>query len=174
MTGSLEGNVKNLYHALNAIILAAGTIWGFSTWRSLPDKIPVHFGFNGQPDRWTGKGWELAILILMPLFMTALLYGLTALSRRYTGLLNIPDKDKLLALPREKQEPFWDMLWEFMAGLAGTISILFFSIVYSTARVAEGAQAGLSWTFLAAMGLVFLCVIVYIVRLRSALKKCLA
>lgn len=165
--------MKSVFHAINAVILTSGTIWGFSLWKDLPDRIPVHFGFNGMPDRWTGKGWELAILILMPLIMTALLYSLTALSRRYTWMLNVPDKDKLLALPPARQEPFWDTLWEFMAGLAGTISLLFFSIVYSMAQVARGMQAGLSWMFLAAMGLMFLCIIVYIVRLRRAVKECL-
>lgn len=165
--------MKKIYFALNAIILAAGTTWGFALWKSLPDRIPVHFGFNGQPDRWTDKGWELAVLILMPLFMTALLYGLTALGRKHTGLLNVPDKEKLLALPAEKQEPFWQMLWEFMAALSVTLSLLFFSIVYSMAQVAQGAASGLSWIFLAATGLMFLCIIVYIMRLRRVVKACL-
>lgn len=165
--------MKTVFHAINAVILTFGTVWGFSLWNSLPDRIPVHFGFDGMPDRWTEKGWELVILIILPLIMTALLYGLTALSRRYTWMLNVPDKDKLLALPPARQEPFWDTLWEFMAGLAGTISLLFFSIVHSTARVAMGGQAGLSWIFLAATGLVFVFILVYIVRLRLAVKKCL-
>ncbi|MBP7583566.1 MAG: DUF1648 domain-containing protein [Spirochaetes bacterium] len=165
--------MKKIFFALNAVILAAGAVWCFGVWNGLPDRIPVHFGFDGQPDRWTGKGGELIVLMLMPFFMSALLYGLTALARKYTGLLNVPDKEKLLALPAEKQEPFWQMLWEFMAALSVTLSLLFFSLVYSVAQVARGAASGLSWIFLAAISLMFLCIIVYIVRLRRALKACI-
>lgn len=161
-------------HGINAILLTAGTAWGFSLWNALPDRIPVHFGFDGTPDRWTEKGWELIILILLPFIMTSLIYGLTALSRRHTWLLNIPDKDKLLALPDAKQEPFWNALREFMAGLTITINILFFTLVYDISRTAQGLRKGLSPLFLGACGLVFLCILINIVRLRKAQKDCLS
>ena len=30
-------------------------------WNSLPDEIPVHFGFSGRPDRWGGR-WQAWIV----------------------------------------------------------------------------------------------------------------
>jgi len=173
-TAVKEEIVRLFYHGFNAVLILSCTVWGFSQWQALPEMIPVHFGFSGAPDRWTGKGWELALIVLLPLIMTAFLYGMLALSKKYTGLINVPQKEKLLALPKERQEPFWNMLTELMAGLAATINIVFFSIIYSMVQVAFARQTGLSWMFFAALGLVFLFAIVYIVRLKRVIRECLS
>lgn len=166
--------MRLFYHGFNAVLIVTGLFWGFGQWQALPVRIPVHFGISGTPDRWTGKGWELALIVLLPCIMTLFLYGMLALSKKYTWLLNVPDKEKLLALPAEKQAPFWNMLTELMAGLAGTINILFFSVLYSMVQVAFGRQEGLSWTFFTALVLVFLFSAVYIFRLRKVIRACLS
>ncbi|MCP5496340.1 MAG: DUF1648 domain-containing protein [Leptospiraceae bacterium] len=144
--------MKTTYQILNIVLIAVGTIWGFSTWNSIPDKIPVHFSFSGEPDRWTTKGIELAIIILLPLLMSLFLYGMFVLSRKYPTLLNIPNKEKFLSLSKERQKPLWDILNEFISSLALLCSILFFSLYYSIVQVTIGTNANLNWF----MALVFI------------------
>ncbi len=164
--------MKRLYHIANILLLAAIGAGGIDLWNKLPERIPVHFGFNGQPDRWTVKGWELILLLLLPLMMTVLFYGITALTRRYTWLLNVPDKEKLLALPAAAQEPFWNMLGEFLAALAASMNILILSLLYGMAQVALGKQAGLGWHFPASLVVLFLCILVYLPKLLNIVKVC--
>lgn len=41
-------------------------------WSSLPEEIPVHFGFSGRPDRWGGR-WQASLLPFTNLAIYALL-----------------------------------------------------------------------------------------------------
>jgi len=38
------------------LAIAASVQLVVRAWMDLPDRIPVHFGLNGQPDAWGGKG----------------------------------------------------------------------------------------------------------------------
>ena len=77
--------VLHLPHSTFEILLevAAGVVLGVhailiaSTWSTLSDAVPVHFGPSGIPDRWGGKGF-----FLLPGAVSLLLYlALTVLSR---------------------------------------------------------------------------------------------
>ncbi|MBN1150402.1 DUF1648 domain-containing protein [candidate division WOR-3 bacterium] len=164
--------MKRFYDFFNVVVLSLGSFWGLHLWKTMPDEIPVHFGFSGRPDRWTGKGWELIGLILLPPFMAVLLYGLLLLSRRYTFLLNIPQKEKFLALPPDKQKPFWDLLSEMISGLTSSLCVLFYSLLQTIEQVAYGRLSGLSLTFLAAFVFFIAFSIFYSIRLRKVLNKC--
>lgn len=165
--------MKKFYDIFNIAIISAGSVWGYHLWKTLPDQIPAHFGFSGKPDRWTGKGWELVVLIFLPPIMAALLYGLLAVSRRFTWLLNIPDKQRFLSLPMEKQKPFWNILSEMISGLVSFICILFYSLLHSIEQVAYGHISGLSWVFIMAFAFFLIYSIVYSIALRKVLAKCM-
>lgn len=59
-----------------AAMAALATMWavaGWARWRLLPKSIPVHFGFNGQPDTW-GPANQI---FLMPALALGLYLALT-------------------------------------------------------------------------------------------------
>ena len=59
------------------VVLAVHVMLVATTWSTLSDAIPVHFGASGIPDRWGGRGF-----FLLPGAVSLLLYiALTVLSR---------------------------------------------------------------------------------------------
>ena len=57
----LEWNLE----ILTLIAVAAGFIIVFVSWSTLPERIPVHFGFDGLPNGWhEGKGWILFLPVV--------------------------------------------------------------------------------------------------------------
>jgi uncharacterized membrane protein len=60
---------------VNIVILLGTGIFLLLNYFNLPNRIPSHFGINGQPDGWGGKGSLIAIFIvnfIMYLFLTIL------------------------------------------------------------------------------------------------------
>jgi uncharacterized membrane protein len=49
-------------------LLAAAAIWLGVHWTEIPDRFPVHWGMNGQPDRWATRSF---IGVFLPLLMGA-------------------------------------------------------------------------------------------------------
>lgn len=49
--------------SLTLFMLIGSAVYLFVIWSSVPDKLPMHYNFAGEIDRWGGKG-ELFILIL--------------------------------------------------------------------------------------------------------------
>jgi Protein of unknown function (DUF1648) len=58
--------------------------WGFN-WNGTPERVPRHFGFDGQPDAWGGPG----MLWLLPTLAFGVFLGLTILER-FPHLFNYP------------------------------------------------------------------------------------
>jgi uncharacterized membrane protein len=94
-----------LVHLLNAILLAALVGLSVLVYPDLPDRIPLHFGADGTPDRWGDR--TILSWLMLPLIgaLTAVVMYATAhyIPRRPQSF-NMPDKKKLLALPRPEQE----------------------------------------------------------------------
>ncbi len=76
----------SLEHALEAMAVA-GVIGGFavvvSVWSKLPEKIPTHFSFGGQPDAWGSP----IMLWTLPC-VSAGMYGLLTIISRYPHKFN--------------------------------------------------------------------------------------
>lgn len=63
-----------------ALLILVGMILGaVSTWGIAPDRLPVHWGISGEPDRWGGKAEGL---LLMP-GVAALVFVLMAVLPRF-------------------------------------------------------------------------------------------
>ena len=54
---------------LSCIILVAPMIFGMIVWNKLPESMPIHWGVNGEADRWSSKPFAVFVL---PLFILAL------------------------------------------------------------------------------------------------------
>ena len=72
-------------------------------WKQLPEQIPIHYGFDGRPDAWGGRGGSL-FLPLLGLLTFALLTGARYLP---ASMFNFPvavtddNRERLLRLGRE-------------------------------------------------------------------------
>jgi uncharacterized membrane protein len=133
--------MKRLYDLANLALLALMGGYVASVYPRLPDRIPMHFNFAGQPDRWSGRG-GLILLPVLAIVMTAVLYLVVRLTPKWAAnprYLNIPHKTEFLRLPAEKQAPYWNVYREFFAALAAAMNLLFYLIVRATARIAAGA-----------------------------------
>jgi hypothetical protein len=54
--------------ALSLLCLIGVGLYAGTQWRSLPDRVPMHFGITGQPDRY-GRRWTFFILPATSLVM---------------------------------------------------------------------------------------------------------
>jgi uncharacterized membrane protein len=90
-----------------ATLLALATMAAASAaaWPVLPARIPRHFDFGGGVDRWVARTpeawWSLPMMTAATVgFLFAMAW---ALPRSAEGV-NLPDKQRLLALPRHQQQ----------------------------------------------------------------------
>jgi uncharacterized membrane protein len=125
------------------------------TYGGLPDRIPVHLDLNGVADRTAPKsvlGWFLlpgaACLVL------ALIDFLGSRLPAQPDLLNIPDKERLLALPPRFQAPVMREAQHLMDVVAvGTMAIMLL-VQWEFVRVASGARGlGVAVVLVASLGL---------------------
>jgi uncharacterized membrane protein len=68
----------------NALTLG-GLVWGFAfaalSTLNLPERVPVHFGIDGNPDRWGSRGEGIFNLLMMPLMLLFALAIMWAIER---------------------------------------------------------------------------------------------
>ncbi len=144
----------HLYHALNLLFLGLTAGYAVSSWGSLPDRIPVHFGFSGAANRWADRGFELILIYSIPFIITLLLYTIAFLlvpwvAEKHPEYLNIPYKEKFLALPADKRAPLWQMTGEMLSAIAACVNGLFFYLLYNMIQSAVGMTGRLHapWMF---------------------------
>ena len=56
-------NAEQLFHLAALIALGIHGVTIAMYYPGLPDRIPIHFGIDGQPDGW-GDKWMLLLLLL--------------------------------------------------------------------------------------------------------------
>jgi len=101
--GPEREDAVNLSWYFNAIMLAWLWLYSAWTWPSLPDRVPGHIGFGG------GIRWDDATVLawfVLPIIAaasTAAIWLAARYALRNPRRINIPGKDKLLALPAESQ-----------------------------------------------------------------------
>ncbi|MBP7705935.1 MAG: DUF1648 domain-containing protein [Candidatus Aminicenantes bacterium] len=160
--------MKKLYDLGNLVLLLLLGVFVYGAYGRLPARIPMHFGIDGRPDRWGGRG-ELVVLALVPFVMTAVFYLLIRFLPKMAAdprRMNIPHKEEFFRLPAEKREIYWDLVKEFFAGLTLSLNLLFYTLVRATVRIAEGGAALLPFRLMApALALMAVMMIVYIRRM---------
>lgn len=57
--------VDIIMEVLGLIMLIGTPLYLFINWPSIPDKLPMHFNFAGEIDRWGGKGEILFIVVML-------------------------------------------------------------------------------------------------------------
>ena len=50
---------------LSCIVLLSPIIFGMIVWNKLPESMPIHWGVNGEADRWSSKPFAVFVLPLL-------------------------------------------------------------------------------------------------------------
>lgn len=162
--------MRRIYDAANLFLLFLIGNFIHSWYPRLPERIPSHFDFAGNPDRWIGREGFFA-LAAIPFVMTLVFYVLIRLMPRISRdprRINIPHKEAFFRLPEDKQQIYWELLQEFFAGLAAALNLLWYFLLRSTVRIAVGETAMLSFNdLLPAIMAVVLIMIIYFWRLMT-------
>lgn len=104
-------------------------LWALLTWNVAPDRVPLHFGLSGEPDRWGPR--TVASWFGMPVLATLLAFGLSCLGRwslSRPALINMPGNERLRALPEAYRGPVHQSLLDLMA-LAALETVVILSLV---------------------------------------------
>lgn len=129
---------------LNLALLVGLFVGSTLVWPELPERIPVHFGLDGAPDRWARRtllSWFG--LPLIALALNLLLYGVAFLSSRSARHINLPDKDRLLRLPPERQRAVLARVRDGLELLCLPLTLVFCLIQIAAFRSAAGHDVGM-------------------------------
>ncbi len=114
-----------------------------ATYGALPEQVPTHLDLTGKPDRFSEKSvvsWFALPAIALSLLI--LFEVLTRLIPSRPHLINIPDKERFLALPRRWQAPVITEVNLFMDVTAAGVVAVFGFVQWELARIAMGASSG--------------------------------
>ncbi len=110
-----------------------------ATYGALPDQVPTHLDLAGNPDRFTAK--SVTSWFLLPAggaLLLILFEVMTAMMPSRPGMLNIPDKERFLALPRRWQAPVIAEAVLLMDVSAAGVLGVFGLVQWQLARIALG------------------------------------
>lgn len=135
-------SVYRLQLLLLAVYFAAAAL----LWPTLPDRVPIHFNFAGQPTTWARTSvLSWFGLPLVAAATTLFLYGMGHLSTRTPSLWSIPEKERFLALDHAARAPIMAYLNRFVAWTAVLVSFTFIGIHIGVYQTATGRSSGLPW-----------------------------
>ena len=160
--------MKKLYDLANLVLLVLISNTVYTAYPKLAPRIPTHFNFSGNPDRWGGKEgvvWLAAMAWGLTLVFYLLGHNVRRLNLKPQSL-NIPHKEQFLKLPEEKQSIYWDLIKEFLAGLTAGTNLLWYLLIRGTLRIIRGEMSVLSFeAMLPALAVMILMLIVYLRRM---------
>ena len=145
-----------IWPALAAIVLAVATAVDVALYPALPDPLPVHFDFAGEPDRWADKSvWTVFGVLMIGAAVVVLLSVLSIVAARFNVRAQTDDSAEQAALRTRVQR---NMLTSLLSQLSFVIA-LGISAIELTQRLLPGA----GWTVaVCAIGLVVLIMVVVI------------
>jgi uncharacterized membrane protein len=154
---------------LGALTLLAGLYAGSAAaYPHLPERIPIHFDFAGNPDAWAST--TLLSWFMLPLFATGLagfLLVLGRLSEYRPELWNIPEKQRFLALSAEARAPIVARLRTFMALVAVLTTALMGTMQVEVFLIATGQMRPTPWLIAGAVVLMLVVTGVAAVRMNG-------
>lgn len=103
------------------------------SWGSIPERVPLHFGVTGEPDRWGSKG---EMLLLVPITL-ALYIGMTVVSR-IPHHFNYP-----WPITETNAREQYRLSRLLLTGLKAIVVWMFTSILWGSVKVALGRNDSL-------------------------------
>lgn len=149
--------------ALLFLVLMAVSL--VEAWHRLPDNLPLHFSFDGHPNRGGSKEELLIVVGVVILATLPMLAGgwWKRLIRRHPRWINMPRKAEILNLPEDQQELYRELMVEFMAAMGAAMSLLFLLLIRGILAVVLDHLDTLPWWALwPGMGALALVMLIYI------------
>ena len=125
----------------------------------LPDRVPLHFGIGGEPDRWGSRTEALVAFGLVGAGVAALLGGGARLVHRlplHSGWVNLPHKEWWTATPEREQRARARMARQTYTMATATMLLVGTAVVLTilAARRDDPELAAGGWILLAMVVLV--------------------
>jgi uncharacterized membrane protein len=125
---------------VNLLLVAALWIGSALAWPGLPDRIPQHIAADGAATWRATSVWSWFLLPALATVTVVLLHLVQRLTRQRPGLLNIPGKEQLLALPPERQAPVLARANEMMEGTITVMLVIFGTVQAGLWHAAHGGS----------------------------------
>ena len=134
--------MKAFFGRVNVVLMVGLVGFAIWAWPLLPDRIPTHFGLDGDPDAWSAKSlWSWFFIPGMALLLTAMMEAIRRIIPHRPGWVNLPDKTRLVDLPAQARAPVVEMLSGFLALVQTEILVIFALIQLGTYRGAMGEES---------------------------------
>jgi hypothetical protein len=168
--------MRNLIHWLNALLLAAYAWWAATVFDRLPERVPLHFGASGVPDRWAETDfWSWFLLFGIALGVTAALYAsawwILWLARHRPTWVNLPERERFLKLETDDRVFVVQPLCALVYWLAAGINALIWASHFWSYQVAVGAADGLPALFLPAVLVVSIVPLFFVPAMLGHIQK---
>lgn len=111
-----------LFLALSIVLAVGMWLTSLILYPTLPDAVPAHFGFDGQPDQYAQR--SLFPVLLLPIIQT-LLTVLLILVYRKPQYMQIPASVLLTTLPEPFRSKLFAVYRETIASLSALLNVLF-------------------------------------------------
>lgn len=157
---ALPFTFADLFFATTALLLLiAFLVTAVAGWNALPERVPVHFGLDGQPDRWSSR----ATTLLGPAVALGIYVLLTALAR-VPHVFNYPWPITEANAARQ-----YRIARRLLLVLSNLLVLLFFTIYGAIWATATGMRNGLpSWFIIVGIGAIVGAVAVYLLAASRA------
>lgn len=150
--------MKTLRESVTLLGVFGPVVWLGLVWRSLPERLPSHFGLDGVPNHYASRG----IVLLVAGFSIGL-YFLLLLLQRFPHRMNLPrrvgdpDRPRVEALGVE-------MIGWLRLELAWTFAYILWEVVQVGLRQSDGLGAGFSYI---SIGTVFGTIVWFLMKMKK-------
>jgi uncharacterized membrane protein len=154
---------------IGAILLVLWVI-SVNAYSSLPSRIPVHFDWNGAPNRWADK--TPFQFFALPGIATLLSVFLMIISR-FPRLYNFPQKMEVNSWPIKKRQPVYALLNKMMywIGLIIAGMFLFIQMEVIEGEKSQNLAPGKMWPMWILVAVMVAMPIYYLVRVSQLVKE---
>lgn len=148
-------------------LIAAQWLVPLAAMSSLPEQIPIHFDFAGNPDGYGSR----ATVWLTPIIATFLGF-LAIVLLRYPSSFNVPGRADIAALPEKQRLPIHDLMREMLLAIFVVVQMIMLSVTgLIIAFVTAKTFTFPSYLILSFVVTPLAVVIVYLVRVSRALDR---
>jgi uncharacterized membrane protein len=124
----------NCTSAAVLLLMAAGL---FATWGSLPERVPMHFGWSGAPNGW-GSPASLGFVFFVAIPVNVLLFGIQRIPESY----NIP-----FEVTEQNARDMYTVMRRMVIVLQLMLNLVFATSLLFCVLVATGGLSGLPFWF---------------------------
>ena len=128
-----------------AVFVLSVALFGTCLWYyypQLPDRLPSHFGFTGQPDAWSTKSSFIMVLCSIMAVTVIVFLGLAFVMPLIpTSLINLPNKDYWLS--QERRQRTFDILSSSMLWFGAATLLYLLDMARQSFQVALGKERAL-------------------------------